>query len=111
MLCPSFSLRLHFGCVKEEQVPQPAGAPCVLSGAGNKLQHWIRQVPFGARQSCTPYMRKQRTEQALEPPVPAVPPWLEGNWLHSSGSVWALWPRLCFGLEHPSLSRLGSAWH
>lgn len=21
MLCPSFSLRLHFGCVKEEQVP------------------------------------------------------------------------------------------
>lgn len=42
---------------------------------------WSLGIPYSM-------VRKQRTEQALEPPVPTVLPWLEGSWLHSSRSLW-----------------------
>lgn len=72
----------------------------------------LDQVLFGAGESRTPCVGKQRTEQALEPPVPAVLPWLEGTWLYSSGSVRALtmpFALLWLGAPRPALARLSPA--
>lgn len=95
---------------------------CVCSvarGAGHELQRWVRQAPFGARECHTPSVSQQRSEQALEPPVPLLCPGWKGTGSTpegpcgcsnpASGFAVLSWAQLCAGQRLCCCARGGVA--